>query len=203
MIRPGLIAAGAVLAAVVLIAVIPIQRPAPDFREGQSSAASVPLAAKVQSFRVMKWSALVPDGWDPSQQLRQARQDLAGLPDADPRAVELLKRMRELWDNAPANAELEGAGVRIPGYVVPLEESRRGLTEFLLVPYFGACIHTPPPPSNQIIHVTLQRPMAGVRAMDPVWVSGNIHVQRSDSSMGASGYSMSGVAIERYELPRP
>jgi hypothetical protein len=199
MIRPGLIVAGAVLVAFVCIAIIPIQRPAPDFSRA-NPAASAP-ATTSQGFRETRWYELGPEGWDPYQQLRQARQGIAGLSDADPRAANLLKQMREIWNNAPTNAKLEGAAIRIPGYVVPLDESRRGLTEFLLVPYFGACIHTPPPPSNQIIHVRLQRPLPGFRTMDMVWVSGSIHAQRSDSSMGMSSYTMSGVAVERYEPP--
>jgi hypothetical protein len=202
MVRPGLVVAGAVLMAVVCIVVIPMQQAAPDFRGRQfSPVASAPVPATGTEFRETRWFELAPEGWDPYQQLRQARQGLTGLSDADPRAVDLLKRMREIWNNAPINAKLDGAAVRIPGYVVPLDEARRGLTEFLLVPYFGACIHTPPPPSNQIIHVRLQAPVRGVRAMDPVWVSGSLHAQRSDSSMGMSSYAMSGVAVERYEPP--
>lgn len=199
MIRPGLVVAGAVVAAAVCMVLIPMQRPAPDFRRDQAGPAG---ATTDRVFRETRWFELGPEGWDPYQQLRQARQGLAGLSDADPRAADLLKQMREIWNNAPTNAKLEGAAVRIPGYVVPLDESRLGLKEFLLVPYFGACIHTPPPPSNQIIHVTLQRPMPGLRTMDTVWVSGSIHAQRSDSSMGMSSYAMNAVAVERYEPPK-
>ena len=70
------------------------------------------------------------------------------LTDADPRALALLQRMRETWDNAPTNNAMDDKPVRIAGYLVPLDEVKAGLTRFLLVPYFGACIHTPPPPSN-------------------------------------------------------
>ena len=202
MIKPGFIVAGAVLVAVVCTVMIPMQRPAPDFRDGQASAvSSAAVASTSQVFRETRWFELAPEGWDPYQQLRQARQGLTGLSDADPRAIDLLKQMREIWNNAPTNTKLDGAAVRIAGYVVPLDESRKGLAEFLLVPYFGACIHTPPPPSNQIIHVRLQRAMPGVRAMDPVWVSGAIHAERSDSSMGMSSYAMNGIAVERYVPP--
>lgn len=56
--------------------------------------------------------------------------------------------------NAPVVKALDGQNIRLPGYIVPLEVSEEGrTTEFLLVPYFGACIHVPPPPSNQIVHV--------------------------------------------------
>ena len=63
-------------------------------------------------------------------------------------AMAMLKKMRDVWDNAPVNTAIVGQQVRIPGFVVPLEDTKDGMKEFLLVPYFGACIHSPPPPAN-------------------------------------------------------
>ena len=51
------------------------------------------------------------------------------------------------------NPALDGKTIRIPGYVLPLEFSGSKVTEFLLVPWVGACIHTPPPEPNQIVYV--------------------------------------------------
>ncbi len=92
---------------------------------------------------------------------------------------------------------MDSQKVRIPGYVVPLEETKTGLKEFLLVPYFGACIHTPPPPSNQILHVTPSQPKA-LRSMETVWVSGTLRTLRTDSFMGASSYRLEATSIEPY-----
>ncbi len=105
--------------------------------------------------------------------------------------------MRELWDNAPVNPKLEDQAVRLPGYVVPLDDATTGLKEFLLVPYFGACIHTPPPPANQIVHV-VPRSAAKFRSMDTVWVSGTLKAVKSDTAMGASGYRLDAVIVEAY-----
>jgi len=197
LIRPGVALAGVVLVAMLCIAFIPIPQRALDFSLfGGEPSDSV--AGKARDFRETRWYELVPAGWDPNQQARQIRRGMRDLPDTDPRAIAMLNELRDVWDDAPINADLDGAAVRIPGYVVPLEESSRGLKEFLLVPYFGACIHSPPPPSNQIIHVRLQRPRPGVHAMDAVWISGEIHGQRSASSMGISSYAMSAVAVEHY-----
>jgi len=138
----------------------------------------------------------VPKDWDPSKPFRDAK--LGTMVDGDPRSNELLKKMREAWDNAPTNAELDGAAVRIPGYLVPLEESKGETREFLLVPYFGACIHTPPPPANQIIHVKMSKPAKGLKSMDAVWVSGTMKTFRGDTSMGVSGYQMTGLNVEQY-----
>jgi hypothetical protein len=113
----------------------------------------------------------------------------------------MLKKMREVWDSAPVNPELVGTQVRIPGFVVPLEDSKAGLREFLLVPYFGACIHSPPPPANQIIHVLPRTPAKGVRSMDTVWVSGTLSTVRTDSYMGASGYRIEATSVAPYTEP--
>ena len=57
-----------------------------------------------------------------------------------------------------ANKSLDGATVRLPGFIIPLDARRDGvLDEFLLVPYFGACIHVPPPPPNQLVYVRMAR----------------------------------------------
>ena len=142
------------------------------------------------------WEALIPPGWNPMKDLDTA--ELGGMNDGDPRATKLLKRIREVWDQAPANTALEGALIRIPGYVVPLEESKDGMKEFLLVPYFGACIHSPPPPANQIIHVISNKPLRGLRSMESVWVQGRLQVFRGDSVMGVSGYRVESPAVELY-----
>ena len=99
---------------------------------------------------------------------------------------------------APVNASLDGAQVKIPGYIVPLEQKKAGeITEFLLVPYFGACIHTPPPPANQILHVHPAK-AAKFRAMDAVWVVGTLKTARSDSGMGVAGYRMDAQSVTAY-----
>jgi hypothetical protein len=49
--------------------------------------------------------------------------------------------------------DLNGRIVRMPGYLLPLDVIGAKVTEFLLVPYIGACIHVPPPPPNQIVYV--------------------------------------------------
>jgi len=151
--------------------------------------------------RTITWDDLTPKDWDPLKRLREMNQSLGMLSDADPRSRELMKEMREVWDAAPTVAAMNGRLVKLPGYIVPLEEARGELKEFLLVPYFGACIHTPPPPANQIVHVVMTRPVRGYRSMEAVWISGTLTTERQDSSMGTSGYRLQAGAIERY-VPR-
>jgi hypothetical protein len=146
--------------------------------------------------RTITWEALVPPQWDPFKDFKGI--DFQLMQDGDPRATQMLKRMREAWDNAPANPKIAGQNVRIPGFVVPLEEGNEGLREFLLVPYFGACIHSPPPPANQIIHVLPRSPAKGVRSMDAVWIHGRITTQRTDSFMGAATYRIEADGVTPY-----
>ena len=153
-------------------------------------------AAGMAAPATISWDALVPAGWDPAAGFEGVNPDQ--LADSDPRAQQLLARMRKIWDEAPVNTAMNGRAVRLPGYVVPLEEGRDGLREFLLVPYYGACIHTPPPPANQIIHVKLDKPSRLAKSMDAVWLTGVLRTGREKTEMGQSGYRMQASGLELY-----
>jgi hypothetical protein len=90
--------------------------------------------------------------------------------------------------------------VRIPGYIVPFDfSSKETYREFLLVPYFGACIHTPPPPPNQIVYVSVK---AGVRIKDiwaPVWIEGVLSTTRKENSLGNAAYSLELTRLQPYD----
>jgi len=161
---------------------------------------ALPLRA-APAFAEITWEDLVPEDWDPMAEFADVK-DLDALPDSDPRVIELYERLRHVWDSAPVVSAMAGRAVKLPGYLVPLDETKAGLREFLLVPYFGACIHTPPPPANQIIHVRAATPIKGLRTMDAVWASGTLELKRSDSAMGSSGYSMAAKSVVRYKEPR-
>lgn len=160
-----------------------------------AAAAIVNFHALAADFREITWDELVPKDWDPKKLFK----DLPPVSsDTDPRAAELYTRLREEWDNAPTVPALAGNAIRLPGYLVPLDEDKEGLREFLLVPYFGACIHTPPPPANQIVHVRSAKAIKGLRTMSSVMVSGTLGIERSPSAMGVSGYTMVASRVEAY-----
>jgi len=148
------------------------------------------------AYRNTQWEDLTPKDWDPMKAFKDMK--MSPLSDNDPRAESMLRQLREAWASAPTNNAMEGAAIRIPGFVVPLEETKAGMKEFLLVPYFGACIHSPPPPANQIIHVVPKLPAQSVRSMDAVWISGTMKLERSETGMGVSGYRMDAVRVEPY-----
>ncbi len=183
--------------AAVWIALLAAVVGAAGFALAQTTPAAKPAAPTTPtSFREVTWEDLTPKDWDPLKQFRDM--NFGAMSDADPKAIEMLRRMRETWDNAPTNVALDGQNVRIPGYLVPLDDTKDGLIQFLLVPYFGACIHTPPPPSNQIIEVRPKQPVKGFRPMDTVWVSGTLRTLRSETYMGTSSYRMEALRVEPY-----
>lgn len=94
---------------------------------------------------------------------------------------------------------LNGKEVRIPGFVVPLDDFMEDGAEFLLVPYYGACVHTPPPPPNQIIFVQ----MTGKKAVkltlfDAVWMHGKLKIATVESPYGTVGFTLEGTKMEPY-----
>ena len=90
--------------------------------------------------------------------------------------------------------------MRIPGFVVPLDGEKEKAREFLLVPYFGACIHAPAPPANQVIHVVVNKRVGTVKLAPAAWISGTMRTVRSDTQMGVSGYEMTVDKVEPYKL---
>ena len=93
---------------------------------------------------------------------------------------------------------LDGASVRMEGYVVPLEDDMKETTEFLLVSSAGACIHTPPPPPNQIVHVKMAaNKRAKVELGKLYWVKGKMQIATVKSPYGDVAFQMQGLTVER------
>lgn len=97
-------------------------------------------------------------------------------------------------------AEVEGKSVKIPGFTVPLEDFASSATEFLLVPYVGACVHTPPPPPNQLVYVEMDEgKRAKMDGWNPVWLEGTLLVEDVQSVYGSSGFRVVGLSVTPYE----
>ena len=173
--------------------------PREPYKQGDHLA-SAP-ARSESSFRQLKWEELIPAGWNPADAFKGL--DLAQMRDSDPRAMDALARMRDVWDNAPVERSIDDVAARIAGFIIPLERAGDEVSEFLLVPYFGACIHAPPPPANQIIYVIADKPLKNVQTMDAMWVSGTLKVTASDSPWGRSAYRMQAEDTVPYPMPKP
>lgn len=96
--------------------------------------------------------------------------------------------------------EMNGQSIRIPGFVVPLEfDDEQVITQFFLVPFFGACIHVPPPPPNQIILVNFPKGMKLEVLYEPFWILGKLNTTMSENSIAVSAYSLDMQSFEKYQ----
>ncbi len=90
--------------------------------------------------------------------------------------------------------------VKIPGYMVPLEDFSSEVSEFLLVPYVGACVHTPPPPPNQLVYVKMKGDeKVTVSFWDPIWIVGTLEIEETTNVYGSVSFRMAATALEPYE----
>lgn len=96
------------------------------------------------------------------------------------------------------NTLLDGASVRIPGYVIPIGIGADGVNSFILVPYLGACIHVPPPPPNQLVFVKTEEPWIDTSLWSAVWVSGRLDAATVHNELAEVGYTMVADIIERH-----
>jgi len=154
-----------------------------------TAAAAVPTAALARSPREIMWDDLIPPGVPYSEIIGEGEMDDANdtwNPIYDDNSVKL-------------NEALNGKFIKLPGFIIPFDVSAQGVTEFMLVPYTGACIHTPPPPANQLVMVHAERPWPGDQLWGPVWVIGTMHTQLQSTDLGQTGYSIAASEIEVYE----
>lgn len=159
--------------------------------------------AETEVYKTIDWNDLMPDPW-----VKEMTKDMAAmsklsyLQDSSDEATKAMSAIRKKLDEAPIVKTQLNKKVRIPGYAVPLDADRSDKREFLLVPYFGACIHTPPPPANQIV---LVRPTSQSKikkmpeSMDVLWVEGELKEGRVSTGQGVSGYLLEAVSIAPYE----
>ena len=93
--------------------------------------------------------------------------------------------------------------VRIPGFMIPLEDWADEVSEFLLVPYVGACVHTPPPPPNQLVYVKMKNDTGvAVSFWDPVWIHGTLAVEETTNQYGSVSFTLQGTAVKPYQFDR-
>ena len=98
------------------------------------------------------------------------------------------------------NEALAGRLIRMPGYVVPINLDDKGrVTEFFLVPYYGACIHMPPPPPNQVVYVVPAQPFTLKSLTTPYWVTGQMKIGSKTTRLGAAAYTVTGASPEIYK----
>ncbi|MDR1126300.1 MAG: DUF3299 domain-containing protein [Deltaproteobacteria bacterium] len=161
----------------VILFMLPVLFPAP-----------LPAAERQEpDYQSLSWEQLLPEA---------ARGETLAPAELD--SEKELEAYLERRGKSSVNPALQGRHVKIYGFVVPLERNEdESLTEFLLVPYYGACIHVPPPPQNQIVSVSLSRPAENIRTMDTVWVYGEMTIENVSSAAGGAAYAIRAFKLER------
>lgn len=96
--------------------------------------------------------------------------------------------------------DLNDTKIKLPGYTVPFEYGPNAeINEFLLVPYFGACLHAPPPPPNQTVYVISEKPIKIGDLAQAVWVEGTLKTQTQNSELADTAYTLILDNIEEYQ----
>lgn len=154
-----------------------------------SATAAAPTLALAKTPWEIMWEDLIPPNTPYSEIIEQGEFDITNdswNPVYDANGIKV-------------NEELNGAYVRLPGFIIPFEVSSEGVSDFMLVPYVGACIHTPPPPANQLVMVSAKDPWPEDQLWDPVWVIGTMRTQLQATELGEVGYSITADEMEVYE----
>lgn len=169
------------------------------------------IAKKLEYLLTAEWSDLIPEEellvlLNPPEYLNEI--DDGSLEDFIPDKLKnthqgdlsALSSYEQALVSSNTIAALHGVTVRIPGFVVPLEiNEQQVITRFFVVPYFGACIHLPPPAPNQMIHVETKQGIELESIYEPIWISGKLSTTLIEDNIATSAYSMDVYAIERYE----
>lgn len=145
---------------------------------------------------ILSWSDLLPDqDLEALEALSEGR--------ADPSLMSMLGQQSEVEGQIGTFnvvEDLDGLVVRMPGYILPLDFAENSSArEFLLLPYHGACVHTPPPPPNQIVYLRSPELIQFNSLWEPVWVEGRMELERVDTDLAATAYSMVVRSVEPYQ----
>lgn len=152
------------------------------------ASAALPKAAFANTPREVMWEELVPAGVPYSEIIGEGEVD------------EINDYWRPIFDEnaTKLNPDLNGAYIKMPGFIVPFEVSDAGVHSFLLVPVAGACIHIPPPPANQIVFVTTDTPWPSEDLYEAVWVTGAMSHEIQATEIAEIGYALHADEMEIY-----
>ena len=152
------------------------------------ASAALPRAALAKTPTEITWDDLIPPG----------------VPYSEIVAAGEMDETNDIWqpvfdENATKlNPVLDRAYIKMPGYIIPIDQSIDGVTSFVLVPYVGACLHTPPPPANQLVFVTTNRPWPSDNLWDAVWVTGQMQHELQSTEVAETGYLLKAEEMETY-----
>ena len=166
-------------------------------------------AQVVDGYRTIEWTDLMPK--DDLDALLNPPESLNDIPDGsaeDQIASQIQMAIEQASDSRYQQAlvstrvvpAFDGQAIRLPGFIVPLEfgEDQQQVTKFFLVPYFGACIHLPPPPPNQIIYAEYDKGFKLDSLYEPFWLSGTLSTTLIENDMATAAYTIKVDRLEPY-----
>lgn len=166
-------------------------------------------AAETQNYQEVEWIQLMPQ--DDLEALLNPPDYLADIQDGSEQdSVDAFsgitsedattQRFQQALTSVRVMTEFDNKPVRIPGFVVPLKsDEQQRVTEFFIVPYFGACLHMPPPPPNQMIYGKVETGFELAQLTEPFWFEGVLQIETISNATGTSAYGMSLDNIKAYE----
>ena len=156
---------------------------------GLAALACRPTIAHAEDFIDLDWSDLLPKDAPvvPRVLSSMVDHDKAPLSSQQPEST----GRRNDWN---------GKIVRLPGFIVPIDQKGTGVTAFILVPYVGACVHVPPPPANQLVFVTTEKPYESSGLFEAVNVTGMFGTASTYTQLAQIGYALSAEKIEPYRV---
>jgi hypothetical protein len=153
-----------------------------------AAATLLPQSAVARKAHEITWDDLIPPGVPYSEIVAEGVMD------------ERNDTWRPVFDNnaTKLNPILDGAYIKMPGFIIPIDLSPKGVTGFVLVPYVGACLHVPPPPPNQLVFVTTKTPWPSDNLWDAVWVTGEMRHDIQSTEVADTGYALTADKMEAY-----
>ncbi len=146
----------------------------------------------------ISWEDLIPEGYSAEELVEKYLLDTYAVD--DPRRDVLIEALEREWALAPVNEDLDGKTVTLTGYIVPLEMDSIKVSEFLLVPFLGACVHVPPPPPNQLVYVKMAEAIEMPNGYEAFSVTGLLEAETVTSDLAEAGYRLAGVSVEEVDL---
>ncbi len=141
-----------------------------------------------QGYTELDWLAMMP------------RDELESLKEAAGTIVHTGKKRMKQFGSYRIVPDVLSHRIKLPGYVVPIESDDKGrMTEFFFVPFFGACIHVPPPPPNQIVYARLSKPIKAPEIWEAYMLKGELREEKILNLTASSAYSMNDATLEPYK----
>ncbi len=175
------------LLAVALAVVLATAAAVPEARAAEPAVGTRPdTSASQGDGREIDWLELLPP------------EDLKALEEMPEISHDGEMQMPQAMTSTRTVAAMNGVRGKIPGYLVPIAfDEQQRVTEMFLVPYFGACIHVPPPPPNQLVYIKPENPIELGNLWDAYWVHGTVRIDLTENAMATSAYSLE---LDRLEL---